>query len=76
MREILILVMLSFAARAAADDLDRAIALFKDGAVVQAIGVVSTLTQSEDAAVFHADLLLRVFDKAERAIEVLEPWGG
>ncbi|MCY3811319.1 MAG: hypothetical protein OXH15_05950 [Gammaproteobacteria bacterium] len=70
MREILSLVMLSFAAGAAADDLDRAIALFKDGAVVRAIGVVSTLTQSEDAAVFHADMLLRVFDKAERAIVV------
>ena len=43
MRKALILVMLSFATRAAADDLDRAIALFKDGAVVQAIGVASTL---------------------------------
>lgn len=68
--------MLGCSAGAPADDLDRAIALFKDGAVVQAIGVVSTLAQSEDAAVFHADMLLRVFDRTERAIEVLEPWEG
>lgn len=76
MRTVLAVLMLSLAASAATDELDRAIALFKAGEVVQAIGVASTLTQSEDASVFHADMLLRVFDHAEGAIDALVPWEG
>ena len=76
MRRILIVLALSFASEAKSDELDRAIALFKAGEVVQAIGLADAMTQSEDAAVFRADMLLRVFDQAERAIEVLGPWEG
>ena len=72
----LTLCVLSSAMAVAADELDHAIALFKDGEVVQAIGALNTLTMSEDAAVFHADMLLRVFDQHDRAVEILEPWEG
>ena len=76
MARCLALCMLSLATAVAADDLDRAIALFKDGDVVQAIGTLNTLTTSEDAAVFHADIMLRVFDNRDRAVELLEAWEG
>ena len=76
MARCLALCMLSLATAVAADGLDRAITLFKDGEIVQAIGTLNTLTASEDAAVFHADIMLRVFENHDRSVEILEAWEG
>ena len=75
MRAAAFLLLLSPAAWAA-DDLDRAIGLFKDGDVPGAMAVLSAMEHSEDASIFLSDIYLRVFGDKANAARLLEPWVG